>query len=193
MKIKEIKHGNIVILRPDGSIDMRSSTHLERKVVELLDGGTRWLVMDFRSIEHLTSAGIRVLVMAAKRLDAIDGGLVLCSLNEHVKSVFQVSGLTGYFRMVCSREEAIAELDSEPVGKPSRLASLAMKLLGDESRQLKPETTPTNDKRNPSLSFEVAELLSRPRSPRSPASSSRNKTRQDGTSSGSSERGKTKS
>jgi len=194
MEIKEIKHGNIVILQPDGNIDMRSSTDLERKVVELLDGGTRRLIVDFGSTEHLTSAGIRVLVMAGKRLDAADGGLVLCSLNEHVKSVFEVSGLTLYFRMVTSREEAIAQLHSESADKPSRLISMAMKLLGDESRQLKPKKI-TRDKRSSSLSSKVAELLSRPGSPRSSSSVSRKKKRQDGTSSvaGRSKGGETKS
>ncbi len=194
MEITAITYGDTVILRPDASIDSRSATHLERKIVELLDGGSHQLVIDFSVVDHLTSEGIRILLMAAKRLDAVDGGMALCSLNEHVKTIFEVSGLTSYFRIAPSREEAIAQLDPGPAApKPSRLLSMALKLLGGGSRSHKQETSQSKGKGHAKLSSKVAELLTGRGSSATSESSPRKNTRKHGSSPGDSARGKTSS
>ncbi len=131
MKIKESKRGDIVILEISGSVDTRTSHEFEQKVLDLLEKGTRLLVINLEQVEHLASSGLRVLLMLAKKLVSVEGNLVLCSMNEHVETVLDISGLKDFFGIAPSAKEAVAKLHSTP--KMSTLSSLAGKLLGVDS------------------------------------------------------------
>ncbi len=125
----------VAVVAPSGVIDTRGSLVFERKLMEVLEGNTRRIVIDLQKVDLITSAGIRVLVMMGKRLSQ-DGRLVLCGLSPQVKSVFDIAGLTSYFGIQASAAEAIAALVSGPSAQtaalgPSRISKLAMRLLGD--------------------------------------------------------------
>jgi len=147
MDVNENVEGDVVVLQPVGAIDTRSAFDLERKLDELLGGGSRLLVIDFSEVGLLASSGIRVLLMLAKRLDAVDGSLAFCSLTEHVKTVLDISGLTAQFSIAATREGALSILNSPDVGAPvesagdpapappedialSKISSTTLRLLG---------------------------------------------------------------
>lgn len=164
MEIRASEQAGIALLEPAGSIDTRSALEFERKARELLEGGARLCAIDFANVELITSAGIRVLMMLAKRLQGIEGDLVLCALNDQVKTVFEIAGLTGQFRIVSSRQDALALLSTRTEPSPaaglSRISRLAMRLLGGEevtaacARRAK-----DSSQRSSGLSARVAQLL----------------------------------
>ena len=142
MEIQDSTVGDVAIIQPLGSVDTRGSFDFERKVKERLTGKSRLFAVDFEKVELLTSAGIRVLVMLAKRLEGVDGRLVLYSLNDLVQTVFDISGLTQHFVIEPSKETALARLASD-TGWPdssasplSKVSAQVMRLLGSEE----PET-----------------------------------------------------
>lgn len=142
MEIQDSTVGDVAIIQPLGSVDTRGSFDFERTVKERLAGKSRLFAVDFEQVELLTSAGIRVLVMLAKRLEGVDGRLVLYSLNKLVQTVFDISGLTQHFVIEPSKETALARLASD-AGWPdssatplSRVSAHVMRLLGSEE----PET-----------------------------------------------------
>ncbi len=57
-----------------------------------LRGQTTRLLFNLGALEYLSSAGLRVLLSAAKEIRRREGKIVLCSLNEFVKEIFEVSG-----------------------------------------------------------------------------------------------------
>ena len=136
MEILDSTVGDVAIIQPMGSVDTRGSFDFERKVKERLAGKTRLFAVDFEEVELLTSAGIRVLVMLAKRLEGIDGRLVLYSLKSQVQTVFDISGLTQHFVIEPSKELALKRLASDPSSPASsatplsRVSVLVMRLLG---------------------------------------------------------------
>jgi anti-anti-sigma factor len=64
-----------------------------------------------KKLEYISSAGLRVVLMAVKELRSRQGKLVLCSLNEYVREVFEVSNFTSIIPIAETVEEALKLLE----------------------------------------------------------------------------------
>lgn len=106
MQIGEERRDGVTLLAPAGRIDSTTSNSLERALGRALDAGERRVIVDFSAVEYISSAGLRVLLVAGKR---IGGGLVLCSLTEPVRQVFELAGFLPLFTVAASREAALAQ------------------------------------------------------------------------------------
>lgn len=131
VRVRTLDH--VTVLTPDDAVDTRSALEFERKAVAAVNEPGKHLVVDFAKVDLITSAGLRVLVMVGKKLAKSQRRLVLCNINELVKSVLEVSGLTQAFTIAASEAEAIKLIGGAgaapvPAG-PSRLASQVIKLL----------------------------------------------------------------
>ena len=131
MEIKESKTGDFVVLEPVGRLDTKSAPELEKKLLELMGGGQRRFIVDFASVEFLSSAGLRVLLMMAKKL-AGDGHLALCRLNDAVREVFDIAGFTSVFTIRASPTEAVEKAPAPTAGGAAgeRAAEDAARALG---------------------------------------------------------------
>jgi anti-anti-sigma factor len=153
----------VAVIEPAGVIDTRASIAFEKQVVELLAAGKRLFAIDFSKVDLITSAGIRVLVMLAQRLQG-NGAMVLFALGEQVRTVFDVAGLMRQFRVAASRQEALQMLSADrqaraPAAAPSsKVARLAMRLLAGDA-DAAPETGPVDRTAKSQLAAEVATLL----------------------------------
>jgi anti-anti-sigma factor len=78
--------------RPKGRLDSSACPAFEAEVVSCLNAGNQRVLFDFSDLDYISSAGLRVVLMAAKRLKETGGRMVLCSLNDMIKEVFEVSG-----------------------------------------------------------------------------------------------------
>ncbi len=108
MEIAEHRENGILVVAPSGRIDSTTSDTLDRVLSRASDGGERHAVVDFGSVEYISSAGLRVLLVAAKRMGT--GRLVLCALPEPVRQVFDLAGFLRLFAVEGSRAAAIARL-----------------------------------------------------------------------------------
>jgi anti-anti-sigma factor len=93
MEISESKKGSFVVFGIKGSLDVVTSPELEKRLVPLLDAGTKELVFDLSHLDYVSSAGLRVFMMALKRLQK-DGKLRFCGLNKSVRQVFDIAGMS---------------------------------------------------------------------------------------------------
>lgn len=152
-----------VVVRPRGSIDTRSSFEFEAQLNEILQDGPKQVIIDCRDIDQLTSAGIRVLLLLAKRLRGDGGTLVLASPNDHVSTVLEISGLADMFPVVESATEAIGEIATEKQRPPSKISVVVLDLFGDSTdRPAGAEAGRTSSGESSPLSRHVAELLEQP-------------------------------
>jgi len=108
MKIQESRKETATILELNGRLDTSTSTILEKKLLSLLNEGEKDFVLDFSNLDYISSAGLRVLLMAAKRSGSSGGMVSLCRLQEHVREVFDIAGFTTIFSIHTSLEEALA-------------------------------------------------------------------------------------
>jgi anti-anti-sigma factor len=108
MEIGEERTGEVLVLAPVGRLDSVSSGELERLLVARLDAGERRLVIDLGAVEYISSAGLRALLLAAKRLKPPAGALVLCGIGPSVRAVLDLAGFTSLFAAEKTRGEAVA-------------------------------------------------------------------------------------
>jgi anti-sigma B factor antagonist len=77
-----------------GRIDTQTSPDFQSGMTELVSGGSSKIVLDCSDLEYVSSAGLRVILMAAKAAKAAGGDLKCCSMQDMVKKVFEISGFS---------------------------------------------------------------------------------------------------
>jgi len=138
MELKVTRHGaasQVAVLHPGAQVDGRSAFQFEQDVLELLQDGTKYVVVDFAAVNLFASAGIRVLILLLHKLDARDGALVLSGLNQYIRNVLDVSGLTSQFTLVANIADAVKAMPAgEDTSEMGQLARRVLKLLsiGDQ-------------------------------------------------------------
>ncbi len=110
MEITQEEENGIVSISIEGRLDADSSPEAEKVVKEALAGETKRVLFDLSALEYLSGAGLRVLLSAAKEMRRRDGKIVLCSLNEFVKEIFEVSGFQSLIPIADSVESGIEVL-----------------------------------------------------------------------------------
>lgn len=108
MDIQQERSDGVLVVTPSGRIDSTTSDALEQALTRAFQAGERRLIVDFDRVSYISSAGLRVLLVAAKRLRAEHGVLVLCALGEPVRQVFELAGFLPLFTVERSRELALA-------------------------------------------------------------------------------------
>lgn len=96
------------IVSLQGQINSANANGLEAEVLTLLDGGVKNLVLDFSALDYISSAGLRMVLVVAKRLKQAEGLLVLCAMQPHVREVFDISGFLAILNVEPTRAEALA-------------------------------------------------------------------------------------
>ncbi len=110
MDISEDRKADAVVLALSGKLDATTAKTFEDKILGLINSGGQRLVVDLAQLEYVSSSGLRVFLLAAKRLQAADGKIVLCGLQEHVRQVFDLAGFSSILSIYGSRDEAIEGL-----------------------------------------------------------------------------------
>ena len=92
-----------------GRIDSATSKDLETKLIPIINSGTRKLVVDFAKVDFISSAGLRIMLIVAKKLKQGNGKMALCCLKDTIKEVFDISGFSSIIPIFPTREEALWE------------------------------------------------------------------------------------
>ena len=93
---KKLEDGRLT-LALTGRLDTNTSPELEAELK--LDGVTE-VVFDFSAVEYISSAGLRVLMMAQKTMMASGGKMEVANPNAMVKDVFDMTGMSGVFTII---------------------------------------------------------------------------------------------
>lgn len=98
---------NIKIFSPAGRLDSNNSAAFEKEILAALDAGENQILLDFSDLAYISSAGLRVVLLTAKKTKASSGKLVLCNLNESINEVFIVSGFNSILDIQANQETAL--------------------------------------------------------------------------------------
>lgn len=112
MKIIQNEENGIVNLSINGRLDAVSAVEADKEFNSVLDSGKTKLLINLAELEYISSAGLRVLLVVAKRIQQKGGKVVLCKLAENVKEVFEISGFSSIFKIFSSPDEAKSFLNS---------------------------------------------------------------------------------
>jgi anti-anti-sigma factor len=81
-----------VVVHIEGRLDAPSTPTLEKKINALIDDGKFNLLLDFSKVEYLSSAGMRLLLSASKKIKSKDGKLVIFSIHDDVLDIIKLAG-----------------------------------------------------------------------------------------------------
>jgi anti-anti-sigma factor len=110
MEIIEKKENGVCILSLVGRLDPTTSPQFKDKIFEVLGEGTTSVVLDLEKLNYLSSAGLRVLLEAKKEITKSGGEIVLCSVREYIKEVFDVTGFDSLFPIASDVEKALEKV-----------------------------------------------------------------------------------
>ena len=104
------KTGDIVIVSIVERFDSATAPDAEKAFLKLLESGEKRFVCDFSGTIYVASAGMRVLLMAAKTVSRSGGKVAFCSLTPGVRKVFEIAGFTQIFPVFTTCDEAVTAL-----------------------------------------------------------------------------------
>ena len=109
MKVVVQEENGVVVVAPAGRLDATTSQEFEARLSQCIEGGSRKIVLDFADLEYISSAGLRSILTAAKKLKALQGVLSVCSVSGLVREVLSVSGFDGFLAIYDARQQALRE------------------------------------------------------------------------------------
>ncbi len=107
MEIAVTDAGEVKVIRIDGHLDTQTSPDAQAQLTQLIDQGATKLVVNFETLEYISSAGLGVLLAVAKQLKGNSGELRVCGLHEVVQEVFDISGFTTILTVTKTEPEAL--------------------------------------------------------------------------------------
>ena len=108
MQIAKTGTEGLALALPEGRLDSAAAPEVEARLLSLLaDVG---VLVDMAEVRFVSSAGLRVLLKAAKAAKATDRAFAVCGLQPPVQEVFEISGFNRIMQTFAGRDEALAAL-----------------------------------------------------------------------------------
>lgn len=106
MEIVQKKNGDITVIQIIGKLDSNTSAEFEKQILALINSGENKFLIDGSKLDYISSAGLRVLLFSAKKLKASGGKIILSSLKDHIREVFDIAGFSAIFPIFETAETA---------------------------------------------------------------------------------------
>ncbi|MCR5685356.1 MAG: STAS domain-containing protein [Lachnospiraceae bacterium] len=92
MKISNEKNGTDMTIMIEGRLDTTTAPELEKYIDENL-GDTKELTFNLEKLEYVSSAGLRVLLSAQKKMNKV-GNMTIKNVNDVIMEIFEVTGFS---------------------------------------------------------------------------------------------------
>jgi anti-anti-sigma factor len=99
MNIRETTFGAVLVLAISGRLDGVSAPALEAQISDLVSAGAKRIVFDCSGVDYVSSAGLRVFLVAAKQLQTASGRCGFAALSSQVREIFRLSGFLELFEI----------------------------------------------------------------------------------------------
>ncbi|MCX6891210.1 MAG: STAS domain-containing protein [Verrucomicrobiota bacterium] len=108
LKIDHKAEGGVGVCRIEGRLDAHGAVAMETYAQQRIGAGEARLVLDLTGVDYVSSAGLRCLMVTAKKAQSVNGCLVLCCLTPMVLNVLTLSGFDQLLKIRGTTEEAVA-------------------------------------------------------------------------------------
>ena len=106
MEIEKESVNDIIIFHIVGNLDTGTAPGAEMEVNKELENQPKKMIFNLEKTDFVSSAGLRVFLATAKKITATGGILKLCTANDVVKDILEISGFTTFLDLKNSLEEA---------------------------------------------------------------------------------------
>lgn len=110
VELTERRAGNTIVLAPAGRIDMSTAEQFRERLIPLIastEAGAA-VVLDFSGVDYISSAGLRVLMLAAKEARSSGSVIAVAALQPLVNEIFQISRFDKVLHCHAGVNEALA-------------------------------------------------------------------------------------
>ena len=108
MEISTRKVNDVLVVDMAGRLVTQTSGYASDEMVKIAKSGNSKVVLNLDKLEYVSSAGLRVILTAAKLLQTFDGEMKICHTNGVVKEVMEISGFKSLLHMYDSENDALA-------------------------------------------------------------------------------------
>lgn len=105
MQTRKTQEGTVLSIT--GRMDAVTAPEIEKGLSALVDNGEKRLIIDLKDLEYISSAGLKSILVLAKRLKREEGNMVFANLQGHVMEVFRISGFYDLFTICDSVDDAL--------------------------------------------------------------------------------------
>lgn len=113
MKVRVETVARTTIVIPEGRLDFGAAANFQVQVEQALASagqGPAALIIDCAGLEYISSAGLRVFLLAARGAQRSGFSFAVCSLHQPVREVFDLSGFSHVMTVLPDRASALAQL-----------------------------------------------------------------------------------
>ena len=122
MQILNEKSGEAVIFKLNGRLDSNTSPEFGKKIEQIIKAGSKYIIIEFKNLEYLSSAGLREFLNTAKALKKMDGRLVLCAMPDYIREIIEVAGFDTILLIVPTVDDALKKIKTD-----ARMAKLNLR------------------------------------------------------------------
>ena len=97
MEIKKNQSGDSLVVNIIGRLDAATAPQLEKELNASF-AGIKTLILDFAELEYIASAGLRVLLVAQKRMNK-QGSMTIKNVSNEVKEVLDMTGFISFLNI----------------------------------------------------------------------------------------------
>lgn len=98
-------NSTVQIIEPEGILDSTKADDFQTQIDQSINSGVHTILVDFSNVTFMDSSGLGALVKAFKSLKAAEVELFLCSINEQIKMLFELTSMDSYFNILENRAE----------------------------------------------------------------------------------------
>ena len=109
MSIQTEIRDQVLVIRPEGSLDKAVSGELEELLTNELDEGFRLIVFDLSQLEQISSDGLRVILHLVNEVRSVGGDVAVTGMVEQVEKALDVSG---FFKLIESFDDIEKAVES---------------------------------------------------------------------------------
>jgi anti-anti-sigma factor len=107
MEFKESTIGDFLVIELIGSLDTARHRELENVLLGAIEKGGKKIVVNCTGLTYISSSGLRILLVALKKIGAAGGVLRLCGLHDNIREILVISGFTSIFSIYKTLDEAV--------------------------------------------------------------------------------------
>jgi anti-anti-sigma factor len=108
MQIETRKVHDVLVVDMSGRLDSRTAGDAGDRMVAIAQGADRHVVLNLSKLDYVSSAGLRVILQAAKLLQVNHGKLTICSAGGSIKTVLETAGFDSLLKMYDGEQDAVA-------------------------------------------------------------------------------------
>ncbi len=112
MEIDTERMKGVLVAKAWPRIDGANARDFEKAVKNAIGESDRAVVIDFKALSYISSAGLRALLVISQSLQKRDAAFAICTLADPVRAVFEISGFDKIIAIHDSMTEAFASVSA---------------------------------------------------------------------------------